>query len=85
MKELNEMVRYTMTTFLPNENINIHNYLDYPLPEYNATAYDTPPRIPPMDEQKRALISLVRYQIPWMFGQPVLLPDAQLNLGVAQV
>ena len=36
--------------------------------------------------QVNALVKFVRYQIPWMIGDPLLLPDFTLNIiKVAEV
>ena len=79
------MVRYGLTNFLPPQNhfLNLESSNPGIFEPQNGgfiANFEPRPRIPSKEEQKEALIRFVKFQIPWMFGQPLQLPGMALNL-----
>ncbi|KAF2354254.1 hemolymph juvenile hormone binding [Trinorchestia longiramus] len=95
----NTYIRYSLTNFLPPDNFtSLTTSVPRAPSEDNSSPTEIPsptpilphdafaPVILPWREQMAALLRFVSYQIHWMIGDPMSLPDFTLNIiGIAEL
>jgi len=91
---MNEQIRYLLTTFLPPDapspfipttTLSPDYYNEYYQYEDGRVNAVSQVRIPSKTEQVEALVNFVRFQIPWLIGDPLILPDIVMNFGIAEL